>query len=372
MKPLHVPFLLGTVLLAYGCDETPPPLPEAQVVVLEATLDQLDATFDCPGIAFGVRDGEGRQWLGVRGTIDLDAPLLTTDVAFLGSVTKTVTTAVTLQLVEEGALELSDTIDAFGIDLPNAESITIEQLLGHRSGLFNYTDDAAFVDSFGAAPLAFADIYAVVNTHEPLFPPDTAWTYSNTNFTVLGDIIEQTTGQPLEDTYQNRIFGPLSMDDSGLGDRDPILGRLARGYRLEADGLRDVTFDHDKSGQGPDGALFSSLHDMLIWASTLYGGDLLEDATLEGMVAPRSADIVEPLAQAYGFETGDYGLGTIVLQDSELGPIWGHAGNIRGYGAYVGYVPSRALSVAFFCTDDAADGLVAARGIATALASLPE
>ncbi|MGH1343952.1 MAG: serine hydrolase domain-containing protein [Nannocystales bacterium] len=365
-------FVASVGLLCSACDELAPdpqpkPLPEQQVETLEATIEELDNEFEGMGIALAVRTGSGAQWAGALGLRNLRTPLEAGDVAQFGSVTKTVTATVTLQLVEEGLLSLDDTIDTFGIDLPHADTITVQQLLSHRSGLFNYTDDEAFMASLGETPQTADAVFDVVDDYEPLFPPGAAWTYSNTNYMALGVILESVTGQPLEDIFYARVFGPLGMEDTGLTDRDPIPGPLAHGFMEEDGVLEDVTFAFNKRAQGPDGALFSTLDDMLTWSHALYGGELLDPETLEAVVAPRSAEIVSPVAAAYGFEGGDYGLGTIVLEDELLGAVWGHAGNIRGYTAYVGYVPTLDVAVAFYTTQDSADGLVAARQIATAL-----
>jgi len=227
------------------------------------------------------------------------------------SVTKTFTATIVLQLVAERRLRLSDTIERYlpGV-VPSGKKITIRQLLKHRSGLANFTDDTAWLDrarrSRSIRPIDALRFAAA----QPLaFPPGSDWMYSNTNYIALGLVIEKLTGKSYREELERRILDPLALGNTEL----PRTRRL----RDLADG-----------GENPNvpwaaGALVSNAQDMARFFSALLSGRLLSKASLTQM---KQTVVV-------GQEVED-GLG-IFSTHLACGRVWGHEGGIMDYTTFV-------------------------------------
>src|SRR5918998_514296 len=153
--------------------------------------------------------GEG-TWIQAFGAGNLEAstPITPNDHVRIGSNTKTFTGTVILQLVDEGKLALDDPVSKYQLEVPNGENITIRQLLNMSSGLFNYAEDEEFNKTLDTEPQKVwkpEELVEIGFKHQPYFSPGDGFHYSNTNFILLGMIIEQLTGQPLEKEFQERI-----------------------------------------------------------------------------------------------------------------------------------------------------------------------
>jgi D-alanyl-D-alanine carboxypeptidase len=243
-----------------------------------------------------------------------------------GSLTKSFVSTVALQLVGEGRISLDDTIERWQPGLvPGGENITLRQLLNHTSGLFDFTEDQAFLERVFTdplQPLAPQELIAVANSHPPVFAPGTDWSYSNTNYIVAGLILEKVTHRTLSQLIDRRITRPLELRDTYLPETSPdIKGHHAHGYfppGLSGDGYLDVT-QITASWIGAAGALVSNTDDVRRFYRALLGGKLLRPAQLAQMktFVPTPDGIL-------------YGLGLYRLQTS-CGPIWGHDGSLPGY-----------------------------------------
>ena len=159
--------------------------------------------------------------------------LRVSDSARVGSITKTFVSTVTLQLVGEGRLRLDDTVARWlpGA-VPGGAAITIRELLNHTSGLFNYTDDEQSVNAYLANPTRAwtpQELLAVATAHPPLFPPGTSWSYSNTNYIVLGLVLQAVTGRDIATLVRERIVQPLHLYQTFLALDARIPGSHADG-----------------------------------------------------------------------------------------------------------------------------------------------
>src|SRR5205814_7025555 len=117
----------------------------------------------------------------------------------------------------EGKLSLDQPLADFRPDVPGSEAITIRQLLNMSSGLFDYGDDPALaraVDDHPRQAWTAEQLVEIGLQHPPYFAPGQGWHYSNTNYALLGLIAEQLTGTPLQQLFQERLFGPLGMSES--------------------------------------------------------------------------------------------------------------------------------------------------------------
>ena len=157
-----------------------------------------------------------------------------TDRFRIASVTKTFVATVVLQLVAEGRLRLDDTVESRLPSLvPNGSAITIRELLNHTSGLFDYSEDAAYVDAVISNPgreWSPRELVAVASAHPPLFAPGSAFSYSNTNYIVLGLIVESVTREPIGDTLRRGSSSRSACAATSFSTSATGAGRVAHGY----------------------------------------------------------------------------------------------------------------------------------------------
>lgn len=246
--------------------------------------------------------GEG-SWSQAFGTENLggNTPITPDDHFRIGSNIKTFTGTLILQLVDEGKLGLDDPVSKYQPEVPNGENITIRQLLNMSSALFSYTEDEDFNQTLDIEPQKVWEPRELVEIgfgHQPYFSPGDGFHYSNTNFVLLGMIIEQLTSQPLEQAFQERIFVPLGMSDSLLPERssaatpDPhprgymyqtnveslnsseLQGEKAEQADEAAGEPNDVTYENPSWAWAAGGAI-STLNDLRIWAKADATGELL-------------------------------------------------------------------------------------------------
>ena len=251
-----------------------------------------------------------------------------TDRFRVASITKTFVAAVVLQLVAEEKLRLDDSVQRWLPGLvPSGRSITIRELLNHTSGLFDYFGDQAFVRAVLAHPGRIwppRKLVAIATSHLPLFPPGRDWSYSNTNYILLGLVVEAAVGTPLDQQLQQRIFGPLGLTATSFPTGAWIDGAHARGYVGFATlpRLRSLL---DTSAVSPSlawaaGAIVSTGDDVTSFYAALLGGRLLPPELLAAMETP-----------APGVQ---YGLG-LLEADTPCGPAYGHEGDLLGYRSFV-------------------------------------
>lgn len=249
----------------------------------------------------------------------------------IGSVTKTFTTVVLLQLVDEKKLKLDAPVDRYLPGLLPDDRITVRQVLGHRSGLYDYTNDM-----FAKTVPGFEAVRKKVFTPEELVKlslrrprtnaPGAVYAYSNTNFVVAGMLVEKLTGNPVRTEYQNRIIEPLKLRDTFyVHPGMKIPGRHARGYlRPDQAGapLVDAT-DQTVSWAQSAGALISSTRDLNTFLSALLQGRLTSAAQL----AQLERWLPAGTGQAYG-------LG-LRRRDLSCGvSVYGHTGAVQGFYTY--------------------------------------
>lgn len=256
-----------------------------------------------------------------------------------GSVTKTVTATVVLQLVDEGRIGLDDPVAGVLPRFDLDPRITVRMLLQQTSGLFSYSGDldadgdlvpgiAGTLDQMMAGRFRSYEPDELVRyalDRPARFEPGTAWSYSNTNYTLARLVIEAVTGRPFADEVQSRILRPLGMRDTIVpGDRTGIPGPHARAYYRFPDGTVEDVTRMNLSGLAGAGDLISTTADLDRFLSALLSGELLSPALLEEMRTP--------FPGSGGASHGEYGLGLFVL---DLGPGCGvvvqHGGSVPGY-----------------------------------------
>ncbi|MCU1640304.1 MAG: alkaline D-peptidase [Nocardia sp.] len=320
--------------------------PDATTTQLTKLARQLvDA--GAPGVIVRVTDGHGKTveiaeqapWTQPDGKLDVG------DEFRMGSNTKTLLATLTLQLVAEGKLALTDPVQRWlPGQVPNGEAITLRMLLNHTSGLFDYTNDPAVLASMlgkDQRQWASAELIALATQHEPLFAPGTEWSYSNTDYTVVGALLEQVTGKSLAALIHDRIAAPLHLQHTYFPADATWQGRYAHGYEPDPahmpadvpaeyrevtgsprDGYVDVSANNPSWG-GAAGAIVSTAQDWPVFYTALMSGKLLPAAQLAEMRTTVSMDPDNPQAPRAG-------LG-IQTASTSCGTIWAHEGGITGY-----------------------------------------
>lgn len=258
-------------------------------------------------------------------------PLSNADRFRVGSVTKTFSTVVLLQLADEGRLNLDAPVGRYLPGLLPDDRITVRHVLGHRSGLYDYTNDmfARSVPGFEAVRtkvFTYRQLVRLSLRHPRTNAPGAAYEYSNTNFVVAGLLIEKLTGAPVHTAYERRIIEPLGLRDTFyVHPRVALPGRYARGY-LTADrkGARAVDATRQTvSWAQSAGAIVSSTKDLDTFFSAVVRGRLTSAKRLAQMRRWRAAGP----RQAYG-------LG-LRRRDLSCGvSVYGHTGAVQGYYTY--------------------------------------
>ncbi|MFE3588224.1 serine hydrolase domain-containing protein [Streptomyces niveus] len=262
----------------------------------------------------------------------------------IASATKTYVSAVVLQLVGEGRLSLDDTVEDVlpGVVSGNGNDgsrITVRQLLNHTSGLFNYTADfpaLSGMDAYEAGRYTTwtdEQLVGIAMRHAPDFEPGAKWSYSNTNYTLAGMIIEKITGRTWQQEVTKRVIRPLGLRDTLTPSTSArIPGSHLKGYSAfgESAPAIDVTA-FNPSAAGAAGAMISTAGDMTTFYQALMSGRLLKPAQLTEMKKTvRAAELDEAWPGAR------YGLGLMEIPLTCGGSYFSHAGDLPGYATRTG------------------------------------
>ena len=284
---------------------------------LQTLLDEIvDA--GAPGALALVQTGEDR-WRGASGTAEVaSGAAMRRDLTFrIGSITKTYVAALVLQLVAEDRLRLDDPVERW---VPGAvpRGITVRHLLGHASGLFDYTALPEFASRRPRALVA-----AAVRERPALDRPGNGYAYSSTNYLVLGLVVEAVTGAALDSALEHRIFTRFGLNDTRFAS-GRLVGAHVHGYRPAVrDGIVIARPGTDTSAETAAwawaaGAIVSTADDTARFFATLLRGRVIPPRLVDAMATPSAAS------------GGRYGLGLAVFR-TPCGPAWGHTGNLLGH-----------------------------------------
>jgi D-alanyl-D-alanine carboxypeptidase len=343
--------------LVIGCDSNsnssgPPAFDDAVIDSFETVLTGYMEEYEVPGALVGIWvPGEG-EVVFTRGVSDLESgtALTSDDHMRIGSVTKSFTVTVILQLVEEGLLTLDDPVSRFLPDIENGDA-TIAELANMRSGIYNYTEDGDFVAVLIEDLLREwtpQELVDVGDRNAPYFPAGDDWHYSNTSTVILGMVIEQLTGNPAGVEIQQRLIEPLELDGTVYPTSPELPSPFSRGYLFAGpeDGFMDITLSAPSSSAA-SGAMVSRLSDLRRWAQALGSGSLLADDTQQERVSSLAAMVFDPCADTVPGrplrtcpEYDKYGIGI-----GELEGWIGHTGEGLGYTALVMFEPASSAVV---------------------------
>jgi D-alanyl-D-alanine carboxypeptidase len=286
---------------------------------LQQALDRARAEQGLYALAAGVAIDGRAYWAGASGValdgltaLDGDSPFA------IASITKTFTAALVLQLVEEGRLGLDDSVAAHLPDAGLAPEITVRHLLQHTSGLADLL--APMREPMAADPQRrWTGAEVIARLGSRWFAPGAGYAYSNSNYVLLGMLVERVYNRPFEQVLERHLLRPLDLDETGVllaPDAPPLMPPAWA------------------SAFGTSGYMYSSPSDLLEWALALYGGRVLQPETLAEMLR---------------FNEDEYGLGSEAVHLGDRVGI-GHSGLLRGYTSLMVHLPGERVTLALIGT----------------------
>ena len=248
----------------------------------------------------------------------------------IGSITKMFTATMILQLVEEGKLKLSDTLDKFFPQIPNAKKIPIVQILSHRSGIPNVRRDQNSQGNVNTTPITKDEMLALIAKATPDFEPDSKQSYSNSGYFLLGLIIEKLTGKPYDEALKLRITSKI-----GLADTYTATGNIdgnkneSLAYTHFGGDWKPVTEIHSSILFG-GGQIVSTPNDLAKFIHALFELKLISQESLNQMKTIRDGE----------------GLGMTTFTFAGR-TFYGETGGGDNRGAWLAYEPEEKLTVAY-------------------------
>lgn len=330
--------------VTFGQEPTQPSDAQLKTIseLVQARLDQLLAAKGFPGATVGFVLPDGRSGSVSTGVSDLTTKraLVPDDLMLAGSIGKTFVAATMLQLASEGKVNLDDKIDRWFKTEPwfpklaNSNNITVRMLLNHSSGIPNHADDEKFFKALAANPDRTwkpEDALAFVLGKKALFKAGKSFSYADTNYTLVGMIIERVTGQTLFDEVTRRFLKPLKLDRT-IPQEGRVIPGLVNGYSSFTNlagplGAMIVAgkLTINPQAEWAGGGFASTAKDLAPWAKALYEGGLIKQPYFDQMLA--------------GIDTGEidkYGLG-VEIGAGRWGKVLGHDGLFPGYVSAVQY-----------------------------------
>jgi D-alanyl-D-alanine carboxypeptidase len=357
-EPPHGPSTQPTLPSGPLADALGPELDQA----LQDTLEQ----YRIPGQSATVLFPDGSRWNGAAGVSDVaNATPVTPETTFVtGSITKTFVAAAIMQLQEERELSIDDPLSDYLPDYPNGENITLRQLLSHMSGLFNYFLHPEYNATVFNNPDRHWTPQEVLDDFvlEPKAAPGARYYYSNTNFLLLGLVVEKVTGKQLGEVLHERFLDPLGLSDTYVqGYEQPAPGS-ALGCLQKPNGpecLDDGTNYRPTLSAGTvawgAGDVISTASNLADWARAIYARS---SAFLDAGSKAQMTDYIER-------GNDSYGLGTRTRMS--IGHrAFGHTGSLRGFDAAMWHYPDVDTSIVVLTNR----GRIEANPIVDALAAI--
>ncbi|MGW2212076.1 serine hydrolase domain-containing protein [Streptomyces sp. NPDC001781] len=307
-----------------------------------------------PGVTVGIWTPDKGSYVRSFGVADKSSKRLMSPDLYMriGSETKTFTVTALLQLVDQGKVSLDDPIGRYIDGVPNGDKISLRQLAGMRSGLFNYSQDPDFFKALTSNPrrsFTPQQLLGYSFKHPVQFAPGTKFEYSNTNLILLGLVVEQQSGQGLGNYIQQHVLAPAGLKQTSFPEGAEFPKPHAQGYTDQtADGQIAQTAGWNPSWGWAAGAMISNLEDMRVWSRTVATGRFPDGERMVSPATQRQRLVTPPT----GYPGAGYGLGIFDVHG------WvGHNGSLPGYESLTVYLPSARTSlVVLLNTDISHDG----------------
>ncbi|OIJ93379.1 serine hydrolase domain-containing protein [Streptomyces monashensis] len=354
--PAAVPAALAT-----GSPSPTPSGPEVRDLTpdvarrLDTAVQQAMHTADIPGATVGIWTPGQSSYIRSFGVADRSTGRKMTPNLFMriGSETKTFTVSALLQLVDQKKVGLDDPIGTYVDGVPGGDKITLRQLAGMRSGLYNYSEDRDFVRALTSNPqqsFTPRQLLGYSFKHRALFQPGQKFSYSNTNLILLGLVVEKASGQRLGDYIRQHVTDPAGMKDTVFPTGNELPRPHAQGYTKQtANGKVADATNWNPSWGWAAGAMISKLENLRVWAPTVATGEFPDGRR---MISAATQEQRLNTPQTDSVKGAGYGLGIFDVQG------WiGHNGSLPGYESLTVYLPStRTTLVVLLNTDTAYQG----------------
>lgn len=249
----------------------------------------------------------------------------------IGSITKQMTAAVIMQLQQEGKLSVQDKLSKYFAGFANGDKITIENLLTHTSGIYNYTNDTVIMKNDVTRHYSQEEMMKLFKSYPSDFEPGTKWNYSNSAYSILGYIIEKVEKKPYEKVVTERIFQPLGMVHSGFDFTDLSSPDKTKGYfSLNPQPVPAPIVDSTIAFSA--GAVYTTVGDLYKWERGIYTNKILKPESWKSVFTPYK---------------NNYGYGWAI--DTMYGrQITSHSGGIHGYSSHILRFPQDEVVVIAF------------------------
>lgn len=327
----------------------------AQSTRVQALLDSLRIAGNFPGLSFAIVKKDNTLLAYVSGYNDKEKNILLkpSDRMLQGSVGKTYVAAIALMLVAEGKINLNEKVSAYLSEygwyarIPNAKDITVRMLMNHTSGVMRYEFKEKFTADLTNDPDKIwkpEDLISYVLDEPASFKAGEGWEYSDTNYILLGMIIEKVTGKRYYDLLKQTILQPLQLLNTFPSENRTLKG-LSQGYAgtenefgrkdkvVGTDGLFIINPQFEWTG----GGVYSTTGNLAKWGKFLYEGKIIDTAPMLSNGVPAKL----------GRDT-KYGLG-VIIRPTSLGIGYGHSGFFPGYMTELLYFPDQGISAAIQC-----------------------
>ncbi len=249
----------------------------------------------------------------------------------IGSITKQFTAMLILQQVELGKIDLNTPISKYITNYPteNGEKITIHHLLTHTSGLPNYTSFEAYQQGHNKESITPEMLVKTFQDIDLEFTPGEMYRYSNSGYSLLGYILEETTGKSYEQLLEENIFTPLSMLNSGFDNHSKIIKNRALGYKKKGIEISNANYI-DMSFPYAAGAIYSTVEDLFLWDQALYTDQLLSKQYMNEYMKPH-VKMSASMEYGYGWMSYEEPIGNSNKSISVIA----HPGGINGFNSYI-------------------------------------
>ena len=335
----------------------------SSVAAIEASVSNTMAQ-GAPGMVVGVARAGEPLYVRAFGLADLEhnVPVIRDTVFKLASITKQFTAAAVLRLMEDREVSLDDRLSRFVPELPQAGQVTLYQLLVHTSGIPDYAEDPAGLRTKSVARTP-AEMVEWIAGLKPQFhfDPGTRWSYSNSNYVLLGVVVERVSGQSLGAFFAERLARPAELTATTFDDPRDVVPNRSQGYRKDKGspgGYANADWI-SPTIPGAAGGLRTTVDDLLRWSHALFSGRVLAPDTVTRMVSAgklgdgRTTKSGMPEDWQRGLNS-DYGMGVFVTDTSVGRRIW-HAGDIDGFSTWLAHYPDVDVTIAVMQNSESAD-----------------
>lgn len=330
---------------------------------VDAVIDRFRSRPEFVGLSVAVARGDQMVIDRGAGTADLEwnEPADATTIFRIGSVTKQFTAAAIMKLVEQGKVHLDDSLAKYLPDFDTeGHTVTIRELLDHTSGIPNYTAQPGFWAKPARLDLSDQEVLDLVKSVPFDFEPGTSWRYSNTNYFLLGMIVEKVSGRAYADFMRETFFEPLGLSHTLYGSETAIVPHRAQGYAYDPVTMQPRN-DAAISMRVPGGAggLVSTAGDLVRWQIALTNGRAVSRASFQQMIG-------SPVDM--GQADMKYGFGLFINRlDGQR--VIEHDGGINGFNAILSWLPDIGLRMAVISNSEVMPSAIVERQIIAALTS---